>query len=178
MSIEYLQERLAEAGDRKTKERWEAYLKNSLPFRGLKLPQVRAILHSWIKTENFSLVSLVTRLCLVTQIPRLCLALTIQQTLDRHNGKKQIQSNKFRQPTALCHLSNYQLDSCIMSSINSTNSLKLLKFYAAIKTLGFTRLRADGKSLAFNRHMWNIQLVGDIIAIEIMSIERRCCPLI
>ncbi|NJK72859.1 MAG: DNA alkylation repair protein [Richelia sp. CSU_2_1] len=54
MSIENLQELLAEAGDRKTKEWWEAYLKHSLPFRGLKLPQVRAILHAWIKTENFT----------------------------------------------------------------------------------------------------------------------------
>jgi 3-methyladenine DNA glycosylase AlkD len=54
MSIERLQELLAEAGDRKTKEWWEAYLKHSLPFRGLKLPQVRAMLHAWIKTENFT----------------------------------------------------------------------------------------------------------------------------
>ncbi|AFZ01421.1 DNA alkylation repair protein [Calothrix sp. PCC 6303] len=52
--ITQLQEQLAQADDSKTKEWWEAYLKHSLPFRGLKLPQVRAILHSWAKTANFS----------------------------------------------------------------------------------------------------------------------------
>ncbi len=52
--ITQLQEQLAQAGDSKTKEWWEAYLKHSLPFRGLKLPQVRVILHSWAKTTNFS----------------------------------------------------------------------------------------------------------------------------
>lgn len=53
MSIKPLQEQLTQASDRKTKDWWEAYMKHVLPFRGLKLPQVRAVLHGWIKTENF-----------------------------------------------------------------------------------------------------------------------------
>lgn len=54
MAIEKLQEQLARSGDNKTKEWWEAYLKHSLNFRGLKLPQVRAIVHSWVKAEKFT----------------------------------------------------------------------------------------------------------------------------
>jgi 3-methyladenine DNA glycosylase AlkD len=53
MTIASLQQQFNQASDRKTKDWWEAYMKHSLPFRGLKLPQVRAILHNWIKTENF-----------------------------------------------------------------------------------------------------------------------------
>ncbi|AKG20667.1 DNA alkylation repair protein [Calothrix sp. 336/3] len=54
MAIAQLQAQLAQAGDSKTQAWWESYLKHSLPFRGLKLPQVRAIVHSWVKTTNFS----------------------------------------------------------------------------------------------------------------------------
>jgi 3-methyladenine DNA glycosylase AlkD len=53
MPIESLQAQLNQASDRKIKVWWEAYMKHVLPFRGLKLPQVRAVLHEWIKTENF-----------------------------------------------------------------------------------------------------------------------------
>jgi 3-methyladenine DNA glycosylase AlkD len=54
MSIKTLQQTLAQAGDRKTKDWWEAYLKHSLPFRGLKLPQVRAIVHDWVAAERYT----------------------------------------------------------------------------------------------------------------------------
>jgi 3-methyladenine DNA glycosylase AlkD len=54
MSIKTLQQTLAQAGDRKTKDWWEAYLKHSLPFRGLKLPQVRAIVHDWVTSEHYT----------------------------------------------------------------------------------------------------------------------------
>jgi 3-methyladenine DNA glycosylase AlkD len=53
MPIDQLQQRLTEAGDAKTKAWMEAYLKHSLPFRGLKLPQVRTIVHDWVKAEKF-----------------------------------------------------------------------------------------------------------------------------
>jgi 3-methyladenine DNA glycosylase AlkD len=53
MSIKSLQAQLARAGDPKTQAWWEAYLKHSLPFRGLKLPLVRSIVHGWIAAENF-----------------------------------------------------------------------------------------------------------------------------
>jgi 3-methyladenine DNA glycosylase AlkD len=53
MSIQQLQQQLDQASDRATQAWWEAYLKHALLFRGLKLPQVRAVLHTWIKTENF-----------------------------------------------------------------------------------------------------------------------------
>ena len=105
-------------------------------------------------THQQTLHSLVPRQSLVTQIQRLRLAPTHQQTLDRPNGKKQIQSNIFRQPTALCHLYNYQLDSCILSSRNSTNSLRFLKFSATGEAFSLTRLRPDGKSLALNRNFF------------------------
>ena len=105
-------------------------------------------------TLKKTLHSLAPRLCLVTHIRRLRLAPTHQQTLARPNGKKQIQSNIFRQPTALCHFYNYQLDSCILSSRNSTNSLRFLKFYATGEAFSLTRLRPDGKSLALNRNFF------------------------
>jgi 3-methyladenine DNA glycosylase AlkD len=54
MLIQELQQQLQQAGDRQTKDWWEAYLKHSLPFRGLKLPQVRAILHIWLDTVSFT----------------------------------------------------------------------------------------------------------------------------
>ncbi len=54
MPIEHLQEELTRLSDGKTKDWWEAYLKHSLNFRGLKLPQVRAIVHTWMEAEKFS----------------------------------------------------------------------------------------------------------------------------
>jgi 3-methyladenine DNA glycosylase AlkD len=54
MPIKHLQEELTRLSDPKTKEWWEAYLKHSLNFRGLKLPQVRAIVHTWMEAEKFS----------------------------------------------------------------------------------------------------------------------------
>jgi 3-methyladenine DNA glycosylase AlkD len=52
--IASLQRQLTHSSDRKTKDWMEAYMKHALPFRGLKLPQVRAVLHDWIKAENFT----------------------------------------------------------------------------------------------------------------------------
>jgi 3-methyladenine DNA glycosylase AlkD len=52
MLIDPLQQQLSAAGDAKTKAWMEAYLKHSLPFRGLKLPQVRSIMHDWVKAEK------------------------------------------------------------------------------------------------------------------------------
>jgi 3-methyladenine DNA glycosylase AlkD len=52
-SIPRLQAQLSEASDRKTQEWMEAYLKHVIPFRGLKLPQVRTVLHQWLKAEAF-----------------------------------------------------------------------------------------------------------------------------
>jgi 3-methyladenine DNA glycosylase AlkD len=54
MSLTALQEQLEQASDPQTKAWMEAYLKHALPYRGLKLPQVRAILHDWIKAERFT----------------------------------------------------------------------------------------------------------------------------
>jgi 3-methyladenine DNA glycosylase AlkD len=54
LSILNLQQQLAQAGDPQIKAWWEAYLKQSLPFRGLKLPQVRLVVHAWAKTEHFA----------------------------------------------------------------------------------------------------------------------------
>jgi 3-methyladenine DNA glycosylase AlkD len=54
MSINSLQDQLEQASDRQTKAWFESYLKNALPFRGLKLPQVRAVLHAWMKSEQFT----------------------------------------------------------------------------------------------------------------------------
>jgi 3-methyladenine DNA glycosylase AlkD len=53
ISIKSLQAQLTGASDPKTKEWMEAYLKHALAFRGLKLPQVRTVLHGWMATENF-----------------------------------------------------------------------------------------------------------------------------
>jgi 3-methyladenine DNA glycosylase AlkD len=52
-AIAKLQKQLTQASDAKTKAWFEAYMKQVLPYRGLKLPQVRSILHAWVKAEGF-----------------------------------------------------------------------------------------------------------------------------
>jgi 3-methyladenine DNA glycosylase AlkD len=52
-AIAKLQAQLDQGADPKTKQWWEAYLKHQLPFRGLKLPQVRQVVHTWVKAEDW-----------------------------------------------------------------------------------------------------------------------------
>jgi 3-methyladenine DNA glycosylase AlkD len=52
-AIAKLQKQLTQASDAKTKAWFEAYMKQVLPYRGLKLPQVRSILHAWVRAEGF-----------------------------------------------------------------------------------------------------------------------------
>jgi 3-methyladenine DNA glycosylase AlkD len=52
-SIAKLQKQLTQASDAKTKAWFEAYMKHVLPYRGLKLPEVRTIVHAWVKAEGF-----------------------------------------------------------------------------------------------------------------------------
>ena len=45
--VRELQARLEEKANPKTKAWWEAYLKHGVPFRGVKMGDVRVILHQW-----------------------------------------------------------------------------------------------------------------------------------
>lgn len=42
---------LDEKADAKTKAWWEAYLKHAVPFRGVKMADVRSVLHEWYANE-------------------------------------------------------------------------------------------------------------------------------
>lgn len=46
-----LQRRLEARADPKTKAWWESYLKHSIPFRGVKMADIRAVLHGWLSDE-------------------------------------------------------------------------------------------------------------------------------
>jgi 3-methyladenine DNA glycosylase AlkD len=50
--ITCLQRRLDERANQKTKAWWERYLKGVIPFRGVKMADIRASLHSWIEAEG------------------------------------------------------------------------------------------------------------------------------
>jgi 3-methyladenine DNA glycosylase AlkD len=50
--VKRLQSRLEEKADAKTKAWWEAYLKQAVPFRGVKMADVRSALHVWYVTEG------------------------------------------------------------------------------------------------------------------------------
>lgn len=47
-----LQDRLDAAANPKTKDWWERYLKHVIPFRGVKMAEIRRSLHSWLEAES------------------------------------------------------------------------------------------------------------------------------
>lgn len=49
--INSLQQRLAARATPKTKNWWEKYLKQAIPFRGVKMADIRSALHDWLVTE-------------------------------------------------------------------------------------------------------------------------------
>ena len=49
--IPTLQQRLEARQNPKTKSWWEAYLKRALPFRGVKMADIRAAVHAWYQEE-------------------------------------------------------------------------------------------------------------------------------
>jgi 3-methyladenine DNA glycosylase AlkD len=51
-AITYLQHHLDQRADPKTKAWWEGYLKHVIPFRGVKMADIRAVLHQWVKEED------------------------------------------------------------------------------------------------------------------------------
>jgi len=51
-SIAMLQARLQAEATTKTKDWWEAYMKQVIPFRGVKMPDVRSALHRWYADEG------------------------------------------------------------------------------------------------------------------------------
>jgi 3-methyladenine DNA glycosylase AlkD len=50
--ISTLQIRLQEKAMPKTKAWWESYMKQVIPFRGVKMPTIRAVLHQWYTSEG------------------------------------------------------------------------------------------------------------------------------
>ena len=50
--LKALQRSLAVRASAKTKAWWEAYLKGAVPFRGVKMADVRAALHAWRREED------------------------------------------------------------------------------------------------------------------------------
>lgn len=52
VQIEALQQQLQEKAEPKTKDWWEAYMKHVIPFRGVKMPVIRAELHQWYADER------------------------------------------------------------------------------------------------------------------------------
>ena len=51
-TISTLQEQLDLRANPKTKAWWERYLKHVIPFRGVKMADIRAVLHQWVKEEG------------------------------------------------------------------------------------------------------------------------------
>jgi 3-methyladenine DNA glycosylase AlkD len=52
MSIETLQAQLQLRADPKTKAWWESYLKHVIPFRGVRMADIRAVLHQWVREQG------------------------------------------------------------------------------------------------------------------------------
>jgi 3-methyladenine DNA glycosylase AlkD len=52
--VRELQVRLEEKSNPKTKAWWEAYLKHQVPFRGVKMGDVRSVLHQWYADRELS----------------------------------------------------------------------------------------------------------------------------
>lgn len=50
--ITSLQQQLDQRADPKTKAWWERYLKYVISFRGVKMADIRAVLHQWVKDEG------------------------------------------------------------------------------------------------------------------------------
>jgi 3-methyladenine DNA glycosylase AlkD len=53
--ITKLQVRLEEKANPKTKAWWEGYLKQAIPFRGVKMADIRTALHAWIAAEEIAI---------------------------------------------------------------------------------------------------------------------------
>ena len=51
-TIAALQQQLDLHADPKTKAWWEGYLKHVIPFRGVKMADIRAVLHQWVRDEG------------------------------------------------------------------------------------------------------------------------------
>lgn len=51
--IARLQERLDGKADPQRKAWWESYLKDAIPFRGVKMADIRTALHGWLRDEAF-----------------------------------------------------------------------------------------------------------------------------
>jgi 3-methyladenine DNA glycosylase AlkD len=49
-----LQRQLDQRADPKTKAWWERYLKHVIPFRGVKMADIRAVLHQWVREEGIA----------------------------------------------------------------------------------------------------------------------------
>ena len=50
-NIEELQRQLERKVNLRTKAWWESYLKQAIPFRGVRMADIRAVLHSWLGNE-------------------------------------------------------------------------------------------------------------------------------
>lgn len=53
MTIGRLQSRLEQAATAKTKAWWENYMRQAIPFRGVKMADIRSVVHAWIEAEGF-----------------------------------------------------------------------------------------------------------------------------
>ena len=51
-TIAVLQQQLDLRADPKTKAWWEGYLKHVIPFRGVKMADIRAALHQWVREDG------------------------------------------------------------------------------------------------------------------------------
>lgn len=52
--IAMLQGQLELRADPRTKNWWEGYLKHAIPFRGVKMADIRAVLHRWVQDEGIA----------------------------------------------------------------------------------------------------------------------------
>jgi 3-methyladenine DNA glycosylase AlkD len=50
--VERLQDRLQQAADPKTKAWWEGYMKGAIPFRGVKMADIRSAVHHWAEQSG------------------------------------------------------------------------------------------------------------------------------
>jgi isocitrate dehydrogenase len=69
--IEVLQAQLALRADPKTKAWWEGYLKHAIPFRGVKMADIRVVLHQWVHDQGIAELPLARQKDLALELIRL-----------------------------------------------------------------------------------------------------------
>jgi 3-methyladenine DNA glycosylase AlkD len=70
-AITSLQQQLDQRADPKTKAWWERYLKHVIPFRGVKMADIRAVLHQWVREEGIDRLPLAQQKDLALDLIRL-----------------------------------------------------------------------------------------------------------